>query len=180
MDVTIKRNCNNMDESQMPYPKWKKAEKKEKEKPVLYTSIYRMFWKRQDYGDRKQISRLLGLRMGGAGAKELGELSLFGAAWREPDFCFPPIWMDSCLLPNKNLAIGPWCWSLIQRLLLLVGSRTLWRTRSTLNVLQSLQLPFPLLFHICYFLYSYMTFAPFSTSEITHMSFTSFHLSFLN
>lgn len=49
-----------MDDSQKYYPKWKKPDTDD---CILYSSIYMMFKKRQNYSDRKQIADFQGLKV---------------------------------------------------------------------------------------------------------------------
>lgn len=46
--------CNNMDESQKHYAKWKKPKTKDY---ILYDLIYMTFWKRKNYRDRSVVAR---------------------------------------------------------------------------------------------------------------------------
>lgn len=58
--------CNNMDELQMHYTKWRKPDIKGY---ILYDHIYKIFKKRQNYSDRKQTSHCAGLGQGALPAK---------------------------------------------------------------------------------------------------------------
>lgn len=61
--------CNNMDESQMCCAKWKKPDTKGY---IPYGSIFMMFWNRQNYRNREQISVCQGLRWGERGTDYKG------------------------------------------------------------------------------------------------------------
>lgn len=58
--MQLKKDCisHNTDETQMHYAMWKKPEFKNH---VLYHSVYRTFFKRQNHGDGEQVTGCHGL-----------------------------------------------------------------------------------------------------------------------